>query len=837
MGVIETRFQFSKFDKLLTLTLSLTNDTKNFNSIVNFTLLDFIFCFLKIYGYDFNRLQKLLFIEKYLIPTREFVLNKIEELRITSYDEFILDHFASEQHLSLYKLKGNYFDSEFSLWPYPVSLTLSYYKLAIGAKFDKVRKLLKDLGINHQTAWHQAYNILKEIGVCIKMANKDFDEDWVYLVDLHMLYGFNLGVPLKREEVNERCAKWGKGKTFSNSLMTRHLDEFENIIVDILSVRKQRYRPNLDTWLNNPDNWMTAGSSRGVTVPIFDLRDVHAVESSGKKMAYALTNNVDALKDSMLSYDLKETYTTALKVEVGGKGRLIVSAPFINNVRMARLSTLIEKMCAYENVVIFQEPKDTGEMYQRGVAMLSEGFWAVPLDADKFDWNVKTDEIRRSFRAMKRTVKKFSDDLLNDLALLDLVERNYRSMLHNGDFSFRWEHGVPSGIRWTTLLDTIVSLGRALLIKSYIGKRVGRNIIVEIWSLGDDIVFWLRNRFMCLVIVDLYDQFGFPVNILKNFASNRYAEFLRNIVSREGVFGYPARKIASILFDKPGSARSDRLEKLVEIFDNINVLSTRFVPRDNVINLIKLEINARFTNALPIFKCPLALGGLFEFDFLPRTTTFQTLQYINNSRRFIYKGNLGAYGLKYSNTYNLVGNVLNEVGFKLADSLVPEGFLNMIDSTYETIDIINNLDNIYLGTNVVNKFAWIDFKIKESLNIFTDIVISHFLDLENSRNLILAIMHDSCREAELFFWHKCQRSVWHLWIKGELKIKTPLIVGFSKSQISREIKIIHDLFFTEMYNKARIHKVTVKDFRIMNHSAIRFIKNFHKKHNVLTLAY
>lgn len=760
-----------------------------------------------------NLFHDIIEIDKNLNQTKELVDKRIESLKITN-PNFDASKFASEQHEILYKLKTKFEDEEFSNWPTPLNYTLSFYKLICGDKWFKVQNLLKRLNINANTGWVEGYTVLKEVSAYIKASNYNYDPDWIFLIDLHLLYGFNLGVTLTPEEVNKKCETWGKGILESSRQFKPFLKIFKESLRKILFTRKEAERQDLDVWLSNPDNWVTSGSSRGIKTTVFDVKDKINRESDGKKIVYAVKNSVEDIKEKLLTKQ-NDVYTTALKIEPGGKGRLIISAPFINNIRMARLSGLVEKMCVYPGVPIFNTTTQTDKHYQTGVNYLNQGFWALPLDASSFDQTVATDELECVFDVLSEVVDKYSKDLEYDKQLMQLIREEYFCLIKTPTSTFKWEHGVPSGIRWTTFIDTLVSLSRALTVKYALETYCSNYNINELWSLGDDLNFWSKTRYDCVTIVWWYKYFGLPININKNFASNKIAEFLRNVFLKDGVFGYPARKVVSILFDKPGSQKNDKIEKLTEIVDNINVLTTRFISEEIVLKIIHNEMALRFgPQSKHLLTTPVTEGGLFGLDE-SISNDWLTIKYINKSRRFVYDGKFGAYVHKLQNSTNIAPTIINDVRYLLADAMVPPGYTNMTDLDYKIVEL-NKYNLIFTNDdNVVTPTKWVEFRLKQ-LNIFDGLVISYICENYSAnvaRLLLEPMMAEDVRETELWFWNKATRSVWFKWIKGDYKLVTPTVVGYSKQQISRTVKVISSAYFTMLKRQANVGKISERDMK------------------------
>lgn len=228
-------------------------------------------------------------------------------------------------------------------------------------------------------------------------------------------------------------------------------------------------------------------------------------------------------------------YTVALKREPS-KTREIISGPMGSHLRQ---SYLLYRTSGWD----LPSPAFTKAPYSYYLDKQYASYCSI--DGDRFDhnvpqWYVMEFVARLGFDEETRRIVELE---LEHLGRAELVYKKHR---------WKWEHGLLSGWRLTSLLGTTISHIAAQFIKERTGYYFTHIV------LGDDIV-------MCSDIDDLdvdqcveaYRQFGIPSNVSKS-VSGVTGEFLRKLATPEGVFGYPALALKSVFYASPWLDRYDR---------------------------------------------------------------------------------------------------------------------------------------------------------------------------------------------------------------------------------------------------------------------------------------
>lgn len=167
--------------------------------------------------------------------------------------------------------------------------------------------------------------------------------------------------------------------------------------------------------------------------------------------------------------------------------------------------------------------------------------WYGCIDGEKFDQTVP---------------KWFVMEIINRLGNLDAETRLVADLelrhletleVHFEGNKWRWEGGLLSGWRLTSLIGTLASLCAA----DYIRNRAGCEGFVEVGAMGDDLVLWsYTTELDPETMVDCYNNFGLRANLRKTI-SGPTGEFLRKVLSEGGGIGYPALGARTLMYANP----------------------------------------------------------------------------------------------------------------------------------------------------------------------------------------------------------------------------------------------------------------------------------------------
>ncbi|QXJ19457.1 RNA-dependent RNA polymerase [Bluegill toti-like virus 1] len=464
----------------------------------------------------------------------------------------IFESYEPNKHRELDK---GLWQGEWGGLPYPLCVCVDFY---LGYQSAEVRELIVDCivksGLNVPVCIHTWLMRTKELSDWVKRRGPLIGEHWRALVDLSSLVGFNLNeVPL--EEQDKIIRDWCEGVVIRDQMTTLGICN---------QIKKEMAAPSpnrsdcltLREYTDRPDVWVTKGSGKGVRVRLEDTDTGREVWSASNKAAVALSLSVDEIVARLLS-DKSEIFSVSGKVEVAGKGRLIISPGWEFNMLLSYI------MYHYEPCIrrtrsdspLWTTKNGTRDMWYTIARETTKGRWMYPQDVSKFDQTVATDELNTIFIVLKEWIERVGvQSVKSDLrAVWRAVWKRWlsaRVRLPGSGKTIRWQHGMPSGIRLTAIGDTLISLARAHAVFKFNNLHTTMCL-----GMGDDILVAAVNKNYILPLFEETNKMGVMVNAAKNFASTKHAEFLRIAFDDKSASGYPARHVVKHLFIEPGAAR------------------------------------------------------------------------------------------------------------------------------------------------------------------------------------------------------------------------------------------------------------------------------------------
>jgi len=759
-----------------------------------------------------------------MISALNLSIEEYEKEESNSYKDTV--EFAYKAHLELLKnekymiYRNNWYTHEL------LCLTFGMYESLLNKEQVEVLRAIYNYLEIRECNYNIGYNRLKALSTRIKKINYRWREDWPLFCDLHMLFGFNIGIKLSIEQKDEKIHSWFTNIKInkSNYKDIRYEQDFENEIISILQDIKIDETKNIKNWVEKPENWVSSGSSKKETVELFDRKEKQIVESNNKKPAIALSNTPFEMYERLLSNSTKEFYTIETKIEVGGKGRVICAAPPTNNLRQDYISYLIEKEIRIDDAPLFMSNKKTYDMYYDGMTKLRASTWSVPLDADKFDHNVYTSETRAFFKSVKNVLKN-NNRSTTDLAIMDLIEKDYYGKVKSQSGKITTLlHGLPSGIRWTSMMGCIISITRARLVERYANEYFGVVKNTNIWTFGDDIQIFNNSLLSCVVQVYLYAALDLPVNALKNLITNMFGEFLRNIITREGNRGYAARKICSILFYKPGYNENTKSELWNETFTNIWLLGNRYIHMSKVWGLIEDIITPKY---LQLEK---AFGGIYGLGFYSGWMKEFNEEY---PRYYMARNNFGCYEVKFDNTEAVIKVDRDTISEKLALMVTPKMHSQYLKR--ETVDkyVEGNMNRRHWSVTPLIKLKFVYFSLDREKydNVFSDELIGAIVrdySFEKAMDKLYDMSDISCKTTfDLIRKHWTKR-VNYLYVTGKLKWRFKSFPVFTDNFISINFdNAINMAWSANATRKFSLNKkLTQNDFDNLNQIAIFTMNNY-----------
>lgn len=497
--------------------------------------------------------------------------------------EFGDDNWDSREHMNLKNLTRTKVLQMFRFLPDMLSYQLSelYQANQLSAKFIEVMNAFVKACKNRIPTRESFRTVFKQLSIDVKKNLDNVGEDWMFLTDLDLLLGYNLSKPLDTEDKARITRDWAKGDVSRGLQTEKYYVSYRKAVRNRLTnMELSKLRPiSLRNFVMQIDNWMTDGSSRGVRLPMMNTVTNRRVKSRAKKQTIALQLSVDDLTAQVrVPFTSDESYSVSEKIEPGLKFRCIISAPYAQQIRLGFCEYFMGtnlKHCFPD--IYFLQSQKTQEVICDNLVNFSKvnmkmlKYLFFPLDASAFDQNVSRQEITIIFEELHLKLRAIDPSLLvvstDLLEILELAGRMWfespiiiDKVLNLG----KWEHGVPSGVRWTALIDSIVNACRFDVCKEWLGEDEEFGIPIVHYQMfqGDDMALVLGRPIDTIRILKFYEIANIPVHPLKNFLSTKGNEFLRKIYYKGRQRGYPNRMVTKFMYrlpEKRGAANNANL--------------------------------------------------------------------------------------------------------------------------------------------------------------------------------------------------------------------------------------------------------------------------------------
>lgn len=134
---------------------------------------------------------------------------------------------------------------------------------------------------------------------------------------------------------------------------------------------------------------------------------------------------------------------------------------------------------------------------------------------------------------------------------------------------YPWENGLASGLRWTTLLGTLLNIGSFRACKRIAAWVEPGLEVLDAIHQGDDIHFKVMNLRHAEVLIHVMTNCGYVVNPLKTYFSTTRSEFLRRSYELDRITGYPGRSMTGMRFRNP--IHMDNVSKPARMYERIAI--------------------------------------------------------------------------------------------------------------------------------------------------------------------------------------------------------------------------------------------------------------------------
>ncbi|KAL4705583.1 hypothetical protein ACJJTC_006911 [Scirpophaga incertulas] len=414
-------------------------------------------------------------------------------------------------------------------------------------------RILRDLWEN--LCVHELKSALKTFSGEAKRGGRYIHKWWRNMTHWDLMYGYTEYKDLSalREEVRDWLVepkKIGEGLCGESEFVERMYQE----AVTFLSRewKPPRELPTLREWVAT-GVWMRGKAGTGATI---------SIKVEGKTRRTRRYKGVDAVlfSDRCIEEELlgpAHEEMVVLQKSEGGKVRPVVKTGNKINRKMDFLSELVEKGLYGSRVsTLFAGSQGNEEIDMEWAREVrNPDSLKVPLDQGGFDQHQSLPTIKAVLTAIgdvcvRSTPPGSEYREVWEMLWFSLMGRRVEVRL--GGETFTWGNGIPSGWRWTALLDTLLNYCSLRVIQGLTQARIGRGIPLGMVTVqGDDVMMTMRGLDDAAEIIEGYGAAGYEVHPAKTFFSRERGEFLRRSYEPGVVTGYITRTQLAIRFRNP----------------------------------------------------------------------------------------------------------------------------------------------------------------------------------------------------------------------------------------------------------------------------------------------
>nr|UHS72506.1 MAG: putative RNA-dependent RNA polymerase [Totiviridae sp.] len=449
---------------------------------------------------------------------------------------------------------------------------------------------------------------LKEIGrLCTAASVHIGHGSWIYLCDIHVLGGYDTF--LNRVDVLEECKILTEPKVSGASKYASLLLDGIRDTVSKIAVDRQR-TVGLQDFIHFRDNWTIPGACSIGSSALLEVRrrgGWKRVRASGKLGKTVEMSDVEIVKAARAREPA--VVRPFRKVDEPVKTRAVYAYDTRSYLRCSWLSSFLGDYNAYGTWTPLGTGRRTRATQRLDIAAnLGSSRRAVSLDQSSFDLNQPKWLVKAAMREVISHILRYTHPSMKD-ELAEIAQTE----LHSFEEAYmpgvgRWRRGVPSGHKWTALLDSILNRAECL-----VAARIRRVKIVQGWWQGDDgLVFEEGEPVMGWA--EAYSELGLSVNADKTWVDGNSCEFLHEFYTQRAVRAFPARSFRSVLWSKPIMGTSSFQTGLDYVQSSLDTWLK--CARRGLVNMDKMAVSLlmrrglTYSKALGVLRTPRAFGGL-----------------------------------------------------------------------------------------------------------------------------------------------------------------------------------------------------------------------------------
>ncbi|APG75998.1 hypothetical protein 2 [Hubei toti-like virus 20] len=396
--------------------------------------------------------------------------------------------------------------------------------------------------------------VLKKLTATAKLGGKYVTPSWRNLCYWETFFGYlpYVGVEALREEVETWLVKPIKlgGPLGEEEYLTMLGEEMTRLMDEEWCMPSETLEPA--EWVST-GRWMRGKSGTGPATTVeINQKITRTRRMKGVDASLLSDNDMTA----QLTQVVPETFHIMEKSE-GGKIRPIVKTGSAMFRKMDYLSQWCEEGFKYSRLSTLFGSAQNQEWIDRDLLNSARDphIWKVPMDQSNFDWHQSKASIMTIICAMGIYLTK----RVRNVGFRKVWSAMWDSIfaqpvtVHCGDLKYTWQNGMPSGFRWTALIDTLLNITSFRVAVRLASKAKGSYIrVAHHRSQGDDVAFAVSDLDDAALIMHIYNKLGYEAHPSKTFFSRYRTEFLRKSYEDGlGITGYLARSLLSIRFRSP----------------------------------------------------------------------------------------------------------------------------------------------------------------------------------------------------------------------------------------------------------------------------------------------
>lgn len=401
---------------------------------------------------------------------------------------------------------------------------------------------------------HFVFKICKKVTGYMKMGGTKIHPLWRHLTYWELGYGYTPYV--RSADLAKESRDWLVTAVKLGGPI-RQVEYERMLAVEAKRLMEEEWKmprrvQTVDEWIRS-GVWMRGHSGTGgkTTVQV-DGKEHRTRRMKGVEAALHDNESIKA----MLFMPVQERFEIIQKSE-GGKIRPVVKTGNRINRMMDYLSEIWEVgMYGSRISTLFAGARGNEEIDLEMVELARDEAWIkVPLDQGSFDQHQSKGSIKAILDAVWWHISKYLDPGGEAWGIWSTL---YESLFVRGarvtigGKSYSWQNGLPSGWRWTAILDTFLNICSFRVNRRIAEGRLGRAIPVRgFHAQGDDVIFATKSVVDARVLIDTYSKVGYEVHPMKTYISRTRSEFLRRSYERSGITGYTARTCLSIMYRNP----------------------------------------------------------------------------------------------------------------------------------------------------------------------------------------------------------------------------------------------------------------------------------------------